>query len=86
MPSDEREVVGRRVAGQVMIRFDWCNPMFGRTLPRPLRGTESQVVQVDLKIDEDLQLPGCEIAHPWTDPIGPVRSVWFQLRSPDLAF
>jgi len=46
-----------------------------------VRGTAANVVSVDLKLeDEDgLNVLACEIAHPWEDPIGAVRAVWFQL-------
>jgi len=81
---DERTFSGRRIVGQVLIRFDWCEPSFGRMLPRIWRGTEHVVIHVDLEPEEGEPITGCEIAHAWKDPIGPVRTVWFQLRHPDL--
>ena len=81
---DEREFSDRMVVGQVMIRFDWCKPTFGRMLPRLWRGSESVVVPVDLELEDSEQISGCEIAHAWEDPIGPIRTVWFQVRHPDL--
>lgn len=73
--ADERQLAGRRVVGQVMIRFDWWQPSFGRRLPRIWRGSGNVAVPVNLELGYGEIIRGCQIAHAWEDPIG--RSVPF---------